>query len=191
MIDILFSKYTISIAFIVFFLSIAFFIIMLILKVLDESNWETNYWFTAFKKILYPTPLILLFILWIFLVFLAKTLVEIHILLKIENPLLFDNITIFSNINPYGIIISLSIILFSFLYFSIWQYWKAKELRIENQNKIALLHWFQAINSNIWITNKEIFHQNISDVVFTKAYRDKNSQNLPIDKIIDLIKLTK
>ena len=83
-------------------------------------------------------------------------------------------------------------ILFStFLYFSVLQYSKAKELRIENQNKIALLHGLQAINANELITNKEIFHQNIADVVFTKAYREKNPQNLPIDKVIDLIKLSK
>lgn len=82
-------------------------------------------------------------------------------------------------------------ILFStFLYFSIFQYSKAKELRIENQNKIALLHGFQAINANELITNKEIFHQNISDVVFTKAYKEKNPKNLPIDKVIDLIKIS-
>ncbi len=83
------------------------------------------------------------------------------------------------------------ILLSSFLYFSIFQYSKAKELRIENQNKMALLHGFQAINSNELITNKDIFNQNISDVVFTKAYREKNQKNLPIDKVIDLIKLSK
>ena len=81
-------------------------------------------------------------------------------------------------------------LLTTILYFSIYQYSKAKELRIENQNKIALLHGFQAINANELITNKEIFHQNIADVVFTKAYREKNPQNLPIDKVIDLIKIS-
>lgn len=89
---------------------------------------------------------------------------------------------------PYYTLIPISIILFSFLYFSIYQYSRAKQLRIENQNKIALLHWFQALRAepNDWI-QKQSFYDNIANVVFTKVYQTKTSKDLPIDKVLDLV----
>ncbi len=56
-----------------------------------------------------------------------------------------QNIEISSNNFP--LILPLVITLFSFLYFSVHQYSKAKNLRIENQNKIALIHGYQAFQA--------------------------------------------
>lgn len=81
------------------------------------------------------------------------------------------------------------ILLSTFLYFAIYQYSKSKRLRIENQNKVALLHWFIALrNDTSSDFNKEVFYSNIASVVFDKVYQEKGA-NLPIDKIIDLINL--
>lgn len=98
------------------------------------------------------------------------------------------------NINIQYWLVPVSILLLTFLYFAIYQYSKAKKLRIENQNKIALLHGFQAIRAEKWDwVAKTRFYDNIANVVFTSVY-DKNEkhidQNLPIDRIIDLVKTT-
>ena len=85
------------------------------------------------------------------------------------------------------------ILLSSFLYFSIYQYSKAKQLRIENQNKVALLHWLQALRSDTteWM-EKWRFYDNIANVVFTKVYNSKEKeQNLPIDKLIEVVNIIK
>ena len=52
-----------------------------------------------------------------------------------------------------------------------------------------MIHWFQALRAEKWdwIT-KWRFYDNIANVVFTPVFEDKNQQNLPIDKIIDLAK---
>jgi len=47
------------------------------------------------------------------------------------------------------LLLPLWVLLSTFLYFSIYQYSKSKKLRIENSNKIALLHWFSAIRADI------------------------------------------
>ncbi|MDD3793466.1 MAG: pentapeptide repeat-containing protein [Candidatus Gracilibacteria bacterium] len=91
--------------------------------------------------------------------------------------------------NPYYIIISISIVIFSFLYFSIVQYSNTKKLRIENQNKIAMIHGFQALRAEKGDgVEKGRFYNNIANVVFKSIYEEKNQGNLPIDKIIDLVK---
>jgi len=81
------------------------------------------------------------------------------------------------------------ILLSTFLYFSIYQYSKSKKLRIENQNKVALLHWFIALRTDNWSDfDKSKFYNNIANVVFDKVYQEKEN-NLPVDKIIDLVKV--
>lgn len=83
------------------------------------------------------------------------------------------------------------ILLVTFLYFCISQYSKAKKLRIENQNKIAMIHGFQALRAETWDgIGKWRFYDNIANVVFTPVFEDKNSANLPIDKVLDLVKST-
>jgi len=86
-------------------------------------------------------------------------------------------------------LLPLWILLSTFLYFSIYQYSKSKKLRIENSNKIALLHWYIAIKTekSAWI-NKWRFYDKVADVVFSKVYEWKET-NLPIDKLIDIIKI--
>lgn len=68
-----------------------------------------------------------------------------------------------------------------------YQYSKAKQLRIENQNKIAILHWFQALRAEKWdwVENWR-FYDNIANVVFTKVYSKKVSNDLPVDKLVEL-----
>lgn len=90
-------------------------------------------------------------------------------------------------ISPKFWLIPLGFILFSLLYFSLYQYSKAKQLRIENQNKIAILHWFQALRAEKWDwVEKWRFYDNISNVVFTKVYNKKISNDLPVDKLVEL-----
>ncbi len=78
----------------------------------------------------------------------------------------------------------------SVLYFSVFQYGKAKKLRIENQNKVALLHWFIAIRTDNWDEiSKSRFYDNVANVVFTKVFESKNSElNFPMDKALDIIR---
>lgn len=96
--------------------------------------------------------------------------------------------SIFSMNKNYALI-PFWILLSTFLYFSIYQYSKSKKLRIENQNKIALLHWLIALRTDTSNDfDKNIFYNNIANVVFDKIYNEKDN-NLPIDKIIDLAKL--
>jgi len=93
------------------------------------------------------------------------------------------------NIDTQYILFPLWFLFFTFLYFSIYQYSKAKEMRIENQNKIALLYGFQALKSEVeWWYNNQRFYNNIADVVFTKVYNWKwKHDNFPVDKIIDIV----
>lgn len=81
------------------------------------------------------------------------------------------------------------IVLTTFLYFSVTQYSTSKKLRIENQNKVALLHWM------VWIKadtdkdmDKNIFYQNVANIVFSKVYEWKE-ENLPLDKVLELVKI--
>lgn len=89
------------------------------------------------------------------------------------------------------ILLPLGFLLSTFLYFSLYQYSKSKKLRIENSNKVALLHWYIAIKSEKWDwMDKWRFYDKVADVVFSKVYEWKEN-NLPVDKIIDIIKLIK
>lgn len=86
------------------------------------------------------------------------------------------------------------IISLTFLYFCIYQFSKAKNLRIEQQNKIAVVSWYQALIAQEELTWKEVrlsyFLPNISDVLFCKV-NEKNDNNLPIDKVVEVAKLIK
>ncbi len=91
------------------------------------------------------------------------------------------------NINIQYWLVPLWIILSTCLYFSLYQYSKAKQLRIENQNKIAILHWFQALRAEKWDWVVQWrFYDNIANVVFTKVYSKKVSNDLPVDKLVEL-----
>lgn len=83
--------------------------------------------------------------------------------------------------------IPLEILLFSMFYFSIVQYSKAKNLRIENQNKIAAVNGFYGLKSDSKAYIKD-FLPNISNVLFNKL-RSQKDKNLPIDEIIKLAKV--
>lgn len=86
------------------------------------------------------------------------------------------------------------IICLTFLYFCIYQFSKAKNLRIEQQNKIAIISWYQALIAQEELTWKEVrmnhFLPNIADVLFCKA-NEKNDQSLPFDKALEIAKLVK
>ncbi|QFR39353.1 pentapeptide repeat-containing protein [Candidatus Gracilibacteria bacterium 28_42_T64] len=129
--------------------------------------------FHIFKKVLLDFGIILLFS-----IFLTNIL---YLIPEPENSILTGDLKF--------ILLPLGILLSSFLYFSIYQYSKSKKLRIENSNKIALLHGFSAIRSD---TGKDMdkgrFYDNVANVVFDKVYPDKEI-NLPVDKIIDLAKI--
>lgn len=128
------------------------------------------------KKILYPCYCILTVIY----IYFIKYIVEL------EEP----TESIFDLSSQY-ILLPLWLLLSSFLYFCIFRYSKVSQLRIENQNKVALLHWLIAIKADTdeWMS-KSRYYDNIADVVFTKVYNSKTAdQNLPIDKIIDIIKI--
>lgn len=93
------------------------------------------------------------------------------------------------HVNKNYALIPFWFLLITFLYFSIYQYSKSKKLRIENQNKVALLHWFIALRTDTWTDfKKDFFYDNIANVVFDKVYQEKEA-NLPIDKIIDLMNI--
>lgn len=111
--------------------------------------------------------------------------VKLTLDIKLSNNLFSDwNIIIFSPI---------LVLLSTLLYFSVFQYSKSKKLRIENQNKVALLHWYLSIKATKWDwMDKWRFYNNIANVVFSKVYETKESdKNLPTDQIIDIIKLIK
>lgn len=115
-------------------------------------------------------------------------LLVIFLLNNLLNKVWIPEKSVFNLETKYALI-PLWILLSTFLYFSIYQYSKSKKLRIENSNKIALLHWFSAIRADTWKDiDKWRFYDNVANVVFDKVYPDKEI-NLPIDKIIDLAKI--
>lgn len=129
--------------------------------------------FNIFKKILFDFLIIFMFSFFL-----------VNILKLIPEP----NSSILNWDLKYTLL-PLWILLSTFLYFSIYQYSKSKKLRIENSNKVALLHWFYAIRTDTWKDmDKWRFYDNVANVVFDKVYPDKEI-NLPIDKIIDLAKI--
>ncbi|HIQ57639.1 TPA: hypothetical protein EYG84_03120, partial [Candidatus Gracilibacteria bacterium] len=88
--------------------------------------------------------------------------------------------------------LSVSITLFTVLYFFISQYIKAKNLRIENQNKVALIYGYQALQAETNANEKyQYFLPNFSNVIFAKAIPSKNEKNLPIDELVKLVKAIK
>ncbi|EKE29429.1 MAG: hypothetical protein ACD_2C00177G0005 [uncultured bacterium (gcode 4)] len=97
----------------------------------------------------------------------------------------------FSNLLPF---VPFELITLTFLYFCVYQFSKAKNLRIEHQNKIAIISWYKALLAHEEMTWKEIrmshFLPNISNVLFCKS-NDSNDSNLPIEKIMDLAKIAK
>lgn len=78
-------------------------------------------------------------------------------------------------------------IIFSATYFSVYQFNKIKNLRLENSNKIAIASGYQGF---LYIHKdddlKEVIN-NITDVLFTKIKHVKE-KSLPIDEIIKIIK---
>ena len=130
---------------------------------------------TGLKKFFIPA-----IVFWPLYIYFIKYIVEL------EEP----TESIFDLSSQY-ILLPLWLLLSSFLYFCIFRYSKVSQLRIENQNKVALLHWLIAIKADTdeWMS-KSRYYDNIADVVFTKVYNSKTAdQNLPIDKIIDIIKI--
>jgi hypothetical protein len=177
--DIIFYEYIIKIIIWIFVFD-AVFLIWVISWILDNWNIEEKK-ISLFKKILnffYEIkdafmPIFLWFLVyssWYYLIFNSKSSLK---------PIL--------NIDPKYAFWIISLFIFSFLYFSIIQYSKAKQLRIENQNKIALLHWYIAIKTDLSSDiDKWRFYDNIANVVFTSVYNKKEA-DLPFDKIVDLI----
>ncbi len=172
------------------FVLIILWILLALTEDLDKNKSKTNISKTNIKFLSYPK--------WINLkntsiktIFFWYAFINLYIINTLWWIWKFNS-SLFKIEKSYYTLIPISIILFSFLYFSIYQYSKAKQLRIENQNKIAMLHGFQAIKTDLstWI-EKWRFYNNIADVVFSKVYIWKNNNNLPIDKIIEIIKLTK
>lgn len=54
-----------------------------------------------------------------------------------------------------------------------------------------MIHGFQALRAEKWDwIEKWRFYDNIANVVFTPVFEDKNQANLPIDKVLDLVKST-
>lgn len=98
-----------------------------------------------------------------------------------------SDIVILPNENAYFIIIPIVILFLTLLYFSVVQYSKSKKLRIDNQNKIALIHGMMAIKADTTNMDKEKFYDKIADIVFDRVHHEKE-ENLPLDKIIQLIK---
>jgi len=81
----------------------------------------------------------------------------------------------------------LILLLLGFLYFSARQYVKAKNLRIENQNKITILQWFQAIKADPDKSYKKgRFYDKVSSIVFKWVEKENNS-DLIYDKLVDII----
>ncbi len=99
------------------------------------------------------------------------------------------NIEITEKTNLYIYISPIIILFITLLYFSVTQYSKSKKLRIDNQNKIALIHGMMAIKADTTNMNKWRFYDKIAEIVFDKVHHDKE-ENLPIDKIIQIIKAT-
>lgn len=156
----------------------------------EYINMEFNFkkmFYTFFKNIwilFYNSIHLLKKVLFEFLILFIPSIFLFNILLLIPEP----SKSVLTWDLKY-ILLPLWILLSTFLYFSIYQYSKSKRLRIENSNKIALLHWFYAIRTDTWKDmDKWRFYDNVANVVFDKVYPDKE-YNLPIDKIIDLAKI--
>lgn len=81
----------------------------------------------------------------------------------------------------------IEVLFFSLLYFCISQYVKAKNLRIEHQNKVAIIDGYQAFKAMLgddrdWL---KAFSPNVADVLFCKALdKDGREQNLPVDSVV-------
>lgn len=104
-----------------------------------------------------------------------------------------DKIIEVESINTPYMVIPFILLLFTSLYFSIYQYSRAKNLRIENQNKVALMHEFNILDLQKESNEKEEKMKSIlpkyADIIFSKAIPSKNEKNLPLDEIIRLAEI--
>lgn len=76
-----------------------------------------------------------------------------------------------------------------FVYFTSYQYSKSKNLRIEYENRIAIMNWYLGLQ-DMQENYIELFSAKAADIVFSKAIPDKWDKNLPIDEILSILKLT-
>ena len=74
-----------------------------------------------------------------------------------------------------------------FIYFSVFQYSKAKNLRIEFENRLALINWY------LWLQdmgekNIDVFWSKTAEIVFSEVFLNKKDDNLPVDQVVSLVK---
>lgn len=183
------SVFLISIFWIIFFI---IFFILFIFAYADIQN-QKNKNPTKSKKLVKEnkTRKYTLFI-WKYWIILLLFIIFIWVTTNIQN--FYSSIieesskSLFTTRDSLTRLLPISIALISFLYFSLYQYWKAKGLRIENQNKIAILYWFEAIKSDTTPNmDKWRFYDKIAEVVFTKIFQSKKKEiGLPLDQVTKL-----
>jgi hypothetical protein len=179
--DIFAYQYTYKLIFWWFILNFGLIILLVVAiwnSVIEEKKDKQKFWY-FFWNWIKKSWLFILY--WLFTFYVLKIFIN-----SVEAP----NERVF-NISIQYWLFPVSVLFLTFLYFSVYQYSKAKTLRIENQNKIAIIHWFQAIKADIgWWIDKRIFYSNTANIIFTKAFESKKhvSNDLPVDKIFDLAK---
>lgn len=99
-----------------------------------------------------------------------------------------------SNVISLGkliVFLPLDAVLFIFLYFSIVQYSKAKKLRIEQQNKLAMIQFYIAHETKGNKEHMSILLPKFADILIREAMPDKGTadKNLPIDEIVKIVEL--
>jgi len=86
----------------------------------------------------------------------------------------------------YLCFLTIEIALIAFLYFAVSQFSKAKKIRIENENKVALVDFFQALRANNNPEEMKYFLPNFANILVSKASTDKKDKELPIDEVVKL-----
>lgn len=151
---------------------IFFFIFTIIYSLSKENEWGSEKKIWVLKKY---TDLI---------IFITLLTFNIPIFFKLINSWwLFE----FNFKENFYIFIPITILNSIFIYFSVYQFSKAKNLRIEFENRIALMNWY------LWLQdmqekNIDLFWAKTAEIVFSKAIPDKNDKDLPVDQIVSLIK---
>ncbi len=101
-------------------------------------------------------------------------------------------------LNQLENIVPLTLVLFSVLWFSVHQYWRAKKLRIEQQNKQAMIHYMQAVIAQDWKGDKDSALMSqlapffANTIIHRPFSQDNYDPQLPIDevkKVVDMAKL--
>lgn len=169
--------------------------VLIILSWIDKTNIKTNKFDWSFSNVfksLWKTTLLLIIYFTVVLWVNASIDKWNTIICKVS-----ENKECISIERAELVMIPITFILLSLLWFSAHQYWRAKKLRIEQQNKQAMIHFMQAViafDGRVSSENQTfpMLAPFFANAIIHRPFSQENYEpQLPIDKLFELAKNTK